>query len=67
MSSHQKQTNAPSTNANGTDSLYIDNNDDQFYQIRMCPQCGKNFFEICDSSNSFCNKGCHVNWLDSHF
>lgn len=37
------------------------------YETRRCTQCGKNFSAISDSSNSYCNKGCQGNWLDSRF
>jgi len=45
----------------------IDNPCDFYHEIRRCPQCGKNFSAISDSSNSFCDKGCQGNWLDSRF
>jgi len=45
----------------------IDNQSGLYYEIRRCPQCGKNFSAICDSSNSFCDKGCQGNWLDRRF
>jgi hypothetical protein len=45
----------------------IDNPYDSCYEIRRCPQCGKNFSAISDSSNSFCDKGCQGNWLDCRF
>ncbi len=38
-----------------------------YHEIRRCIGCGKNFSTMCDSQNSFCDKGCHVNWLDSRF
>jgi len=41
-----------------------DNPSGLYHEIRRCPQCGKNFSAICDSSNTFCNKGCNVNWLN---
>jgi hypothetical protein len=45
----------------------IDNPSDLYHVIRRCHQCGKNFSTICDSQNSFCDKGCQGNWLDGHF
>ena len=45
----------------------IDNPCGLYHEIRRCPQCGKNFSAISDSSNSFCDKGCQGNWLDSRF
>lgn len=45
----------------------IDNPCGFYHEIRRCPQCGKNFSAISDSSNSFCDKGCQGNWLDSRF
>lgn len=45
----------------------IDNPSGLYHEIRRCPQCGKNFSAISDSSNSFCNKGCQGNWLDCRF
>lgn len=45
----------------------IDNPSGLYHEIRRCPQCGKNFSAISDSSNSFCDKGCQGNWLDSRF
>ena len=38
-----------------------------YHEIRRCPQCGKNFSAISESSNSFCDKGCQGNWLDRRF
>jgi hypothetical protein len=38
-----------------------------YYEIRRCSQCRKNFSAISDSPNSFCDKGCQVNWLDRRF
>jgi hypothetical protein len=45
----------------------IDNPCGDYYEIRRCPQCGKNFSAISDSPNLFCNKGCQGNWLDCRF
>jgi len=45
----------------------IDNPCGLYHEIRRCPQCGKNFSAISDSSNSFCDKGCQGNWLDRRF
>ena len=45
----------------------IDNPCGLYHEIRRCPQCGKNFSAISDSSNSFCDKGCQGNWLDCRF
>ena len=42
----------------------IDNQSGLYYEIRRCRQCRKNFYAICDSSNSFCDKGCRGSWLD---
>ncbi len=45
----------------------IDNPSGLYHEIRRCPQCGKNFSAISDSSNSFCDRGCQGNWLDCRF
>lgn len=45
----------------------IDNPFGLYHEIRRCPQCGKNFSVMSDSSNSFCDKGCQGNWLDCRF
>jgi hypothetical protein len=38
-----------------------------YYEVRRCCGCGEKFSVICDSSNSFCDKGCQGNWLDHRF
>ena len=44
----------------------IDNPCGLYHVIRRCSGCGMNFSAISDSSNSFCDKGCHGDWLDRH-
>jgi hypothetical protein len=38
-----------------------------YHEIRRCIGCGNNFSTMCDSQNSFCDKGCQGNWLDRRF
>jgi hypothetical protein len=44
----------------------IDNPSGLYLEIRRCGGCGKNFSTMCDSQNSFCDKGCQGNWLDRY-
>jgi hypothetical protein len=45
----------------------IDKPSGLYPEIRRCIGCGKNFSTMCDSQNSFCDKGCQGNWLDRRF